>query len=220
VLALVAIGVWQIMRNGGADTALSPLQQFRVSLPGRAVLGVFNIFGRIFTSQMIFPELAVWTLLGATINVALIALAMRLDADYAEASVIHSQKMYERIQRARRGGLGAWNTKVSARRRLPVLPWLGGAGPIAWRQMLTALRNARGFLILALLATLVAVPTFLLGRMRGHFTPMIYALAWMSLFLPARITFPICETLFSRDRATISSATGRRRNHRAIRPLE
>ena len=71
-------------------------------------------------------------------------LVLKLDADYLEAAAAVSQKVYEQLQRIRQGGgLSMPATRGAARLRLPGLPWLGGAGPIAWRQVLISLRTSR-----------------------------------------------------------------------------
>ena len=41
-------------------------------------------------------------------------------------------------------------SKAEARLRIPNLPWLGGVGPLAWRQLLIAMRTSRLVIILSL----------------------------------------------------------------------
>ena len=81
----------------------------------------------------------------------MLLLILKLDADYLEAAAAYSQKLYERILRARIGGGVAMPAGARAGRfRLPQPPWLVGAGPIAWRQMLLAIRTSRHMFIICL----------------------------------------------------------------------
>ena len=78
-------------------------------------------------------------------------LVIKLDSDYLEEAAAVSQKLYERMQRARKGGgLALPASKTAARLRIPRLPWLGGAGPIAWRQVLVATRTSRLIILISL----------------------------------------------------------------------
>ncbi len=82
---------------------------------------------------------------------------LKLDANYIESAATISQKVYERIRRTKQGGGVAMPVGARAGRlRLPPLPWLAGAGPIAWRQLLLAMRTSRHMLII----TLILVVTF------------------------------------------------------------
>jgi hypothetical protein len=52
----------------------------------------------------------------------------------------------------------------TARRRLPQLPFLGGIGPIAWRQLTSAARGSRGLIIALFVLALFVGPFFVVGR--------------------------------------------------------
>ncbi len=81
----------------------------------------------------------------------MLVLIFKLDANYLEQAAAISQKVYERLRRAggRRGGDAG--ERRAGRFRLPQPPRLAGAGPIAWRQMLLAIRTSRHFLIVILI---------------------------------------------------------------------
>ena len=67
---------------------------------------------------------------------------LKLDANYIESAATISQKVYERIRRTKQGGGVAMPVGARAGRlRLPPFPWLAGVGPIAWRQLLLAMRT-------------------------------------------------------------------------------
>ena len=101
------------------------------------ILAPFEVFSHAILAVDVFPDLVGWGVAAAAIDLGLLILVVKLDADYVEGAAAISQKLYERMQRARKGGGVALPTsKVEARLRIPRLPWLGGAGPLAWRQLL------------------------------------------------------------------------------------
>jgi hypothetical protein len=194
-LALVAIGVllavmaWHAFGAGVSGGFSGVMQRLRESTAGRGLLAVFDVFARTMTAETFYPDVVRWGGLSLAVVGALVLLVLRLDADYVEASVVQSQKLYERLQRRRRGGFAGWSGKATTRGRLPQLPWLGGAGPIAWRQLLSALRHSRGLLIALAIMAVVACPILFIARDERSFGPLLGALAWMSVFLTQRMTF-------------------------------
>ncbi len=170
-LALTLAGValtlgWAF--SGEADGKfLAGLEGFRQSVLGRCLAAPGGPFARVITARSFFPELVLWGALAVGIDAALLALVMKLDVNYLEASLGVSQRLYERVQRARRGS--AWVSSGKAWGSIPPLPWLGGAGPIARIQLIKAARsipNAMVFIIVVgslMLAGAVAssrVPSF------------------------------------------------------------
>jgi hypothetical protein len=67
-----------------------------------------------------------------------------------ESSIAVNRKIYRRLQQMRRSGGIVSAGKTTARVRLPRLPWLGGAGPIARKQLISAVRIAPGAVIFLL----------------------------------------------------------------------
>lgn len=125
----------------------------------RGVSAPLAVFGRAVAAGTLFPEFAIWGGAAAAIDVVLVVLIVRLDADFTAASIEVSRMRYERLQRFRQGGFGVLFVSPRSRRlRFPRLPRWGGAGPIAWRQLTGAVRNARGILfVLAMLVPGVVV---------------------------------------------------------------
>jgi hypothetical protein len=125
------------------------------------------------------------------INAVLLLIVFYLDADYLEAAATKSQRVYERAQRLRKGGLSALaKPGRKGKWSIPTLPYLRGAGPVAWRQMTTALRNARGLLfILLILAITVGPITFAPGNDQNINTTLISALAFSTLIVGALLRF-------------------------------
>jgi Putative ABC exporter len=189
VVVLLAVMAWHAFGAGVGGGFSGVMQRLRESTAARGLLAVFEVFARTMTAETFYPEVVRWGGLALAVVGALVLLVLRLDADYVEASVMQSQKLYERLQRRRRGGFTGWSGKATTRGRLPQLPWLGGAGPIAWRQLLSALRHSRGLLIALAIMAVVACPILVIARDERSFGPLLGALAWMSVFLTQRMTF-------------------------------
>jgi hypothetical protein len=151
VLVAVAVGMSQAFAWSGAGNLTQMARHFAGTAPGLVVLAPFQVFGHAAFSRQVFPDLLLWGSGGLLIDAAVLVLILKLDADYMEMAATVSQKMYAQIQRMRQGGgfsagagSGAW------RFRIPALPWLGGAGPVAWRQLLLAIRTSRQMIVMSL----------------------------------------------------------------------
>jgi hypothetical protein len=195
VIALMVPGVWQVLHVGAQRGVLVLLRQFRETWAGCFLLAPFEAFGRTITAETLFPEFVAWAAVALTVDLALLVVVIRLDANYLEAAVAISQKIYGRFERARRGGGVDLGTRWTARWHLPQLPWVGGAGPIAWRQLTTGLRNSRTFLILLVILAASAGPMVIsLGSREGSPPEaMVWALigivAWMTLWFTTIVPF-------------------------------
>jgi hypothetical protein len=185
--AFVLVIAWALNTNG-RDLA-NLLGLIRESTAGRVLFAVFDVYGQVMTADRLYPELLVWGGLALTINCALAVFVMYLDADYVEASVIHSQKQYERLQRVRRGGLAGWSGYKAKKIRFAPCPWFGGTGPIAWRQFVSAVRSARGLLIILVILAVVVAPALVLSRSGKGMMAVLGVIGWMGVFLTQRITF-------------------------------
>ena len=137
--AIMAVLVWYLARV--ANGLAGALALFQSSFMGTLVLAPFEVFVHIFLSPSIYPDLLGWAALGFAINAALLAIIILLDSHSYEASVAASLKLHKRWVRARRSGL-LWGTQPVVVRSLRTPPLLGGTGPVAWRQLLTALRTS------------------------------------------------------------------------------
>ena len=146
-----------------ADVAAS----FRSTWPGRVLLAPFDVFSNAMLAERWFPDLIGWAGAATAIDLALLLLVLRLDADYLEWSTAISQAMYEQMQRIRRsGGFAIHLPRRNSRFRLPQLPWMGGAGPIAWRQMILTARTSRAMvrMILTLGVLFLVWNWYMFGR--------------------------------------------------------
>src|SRR5262249_36098254 len=97
----------------------------------------------------------------------LLIVILKMDANYLEAAAAISQKVYEQLRRTKQGGgLAMPTTARGARIHLAQLPWLGGAGPIAWRQLVLALRTSRHVILTSLATAAMFVIASLLSSRR------------------------------------------------------
>jgi hypothetical protein len=136
---VIAALVWYLA--GTSNGLAGALALFQSSLMGTLVLAPFEVFVHVFLSSSIYPELLGWAVLGFAINAALLAIIILLDGYSYEASVAASLKLHKRWVRARSSGL-LWGAQPVVVRSSRPPPLLGGVGPIAWRQLLSALRTS------------------------------------------------------------------------------
>jgi len=158
VLVLAAMAAGPAISTGFERGLMPAVESIRSSTVGFWLLLPFEPFGRTFVAQHVFPDLVGWATLAAAVDLALLGLVMRLDVNYLEAAVAVSQKLYQQRQQAQRGGT-AWVKPTGAGWRVPSLPWCGGVGPIARKQLTTAMRSARGFLIFFLVMGVILAGT-------------------------------------------------------------
>jgi putative ABC exporter len=158
---LVAGLVLEARSTGAADFA-ELFRALATSPIVRALLTPLSWFVDAFTAESAW-QLLTGAVLSLLVDLALLALVLGLDAHYLEAAAAASEKMYARLQRLRTGGgAAAWGALgEKARFSLPSLPSWGGIGPIAWRQMVSALRGIKGLVIvLIILGLMVGMPMF------------------------------------------------------------
>ncbi|MCC6794668.1 MAG: hypothetical protein IT366_06070 [Candidatus Hydrogenedentes bacterium] len=187
--AVVAVAAGRIMAARGEARTGNFVELLRESPWLSYVLLPFEPFARVITSATAI-ELAQWTTICIAVNAALFALIVLFDAEYRETAIRVSQRVYGRMQRAQRTGMGQVSVS-SGGRSVPHLPWLGGAGPIVWRQSTNLLRNGRSILfMMILLSVAIGVPA-----MRGAeehkntLTLSITLFAWLTFLLSMMVRF-------------------------------
>jgi hypothetical protein len=174
----------------------NPVEQIARALDrspvARVVLSPVVPFVRTFTADS-FGDGLLWGGASLAIVLALLLGVMRLDADYREASMAASQRVYDRLQRVRRGKLMSQfaGGKPGARRRsrLRMFPYLAGAGPTAWRQLTTALRTSRAMLWFFLLISLTIVPAFFTRGRSGSAAIILAAGIWGTMLFTSMLRF-------------------------------
>ncbi len=150
----------------------------------RAVLAPFEIFSRLLQADTA-GQLAVWGGAALGANAAVMVFVLWLDANFLEASLAASQRRYEWLQRAKRGGgVPSFRVRSKPWLSLPRFPRLGGAGPIAWRQALELLRNS-GRLIFILPAVIVAAAPALFTGPQGLIGSIVIVVVFISFLTSA-----------------------------------
>jgi hypothetical protein len=167
ILLALAQMMWQTPVQNPAEL----VRRFRASWSGMVLLAPFEIFTHAILARRLFPDLISWSAGALAIDLGLLALVFRLDADYLESAAALSQKVYDKIQRMKQGGgIALPVSKRAAKIRLGRFPWLGGAGPLAWRQILIALRTSKYALIVSTgIAVIFAILAFVGERNRTSF---------------------------------------------------
>jgi hypothetical protein len=188
VAALVLVAV--VARNWvTAHGSMDAVYQFRYSDLGQNLLAPFDPFGRAITASDA-GELARAGGEAVLIDLGLLLVVVLLDANYLEAATAASQRRYAQVQRIRGGSLLSSGVKGEASWRLPPPPWLWGAGPIAWRQATSALRSARGLLVVLLLIAVCIGPLFgSMLRAANATQPLIGVIAWLTILLSGLLKF-------------------------------
>lgn len=166
IAATVALAIGRAGRTTLDSNWQETLRAARHSGFADVLLAPFGIYANIIAAERLVPDALGWTALGAILAAAGYAVAIRLDANYLETAVRVSQQIQERVRRASSDGIFARSSHRAVRTsKLPQPPWLGGVGPLAWRQTLQAVRGGRGGMLLAVIVfAAVATPVFLGSR--------------------------------------------------------
>lgn len=186
VVGVVFARQW-LQSHGGMEAVYA----LRDSDAGRAVLRLFESFGNAMTADSA-QELARWAGEAVAINVILLVVVVLLDNNYMEAALSASRRRYAQIQRIRSGRLLGTPTRSEVKWSIPQPPWLGGAGPIAWRQATSAARSAQGLLMVLLIGAVAAGPLFssLLDAPGTDYTSVLVGLlAWFTVLLSGLLKF-------------------------------
>ncbi|MGR9088843.1 MAG: hypothetical protein ACU841_17505 [Gammaproteobacteria bacterium] len=157
---LLAAAGWHDAGTAGGLKSL--LAQFQSSPAGALILAPFDVFAHITLAQSVYPDLLLWSSLGLALNLGLVAVIVRLDRLSGEDSTVSSLERHQRWARARRSGL-LWGAQPVIVRSLRHPPVLGGIGPIAWRQMLSAFRSSSRVLLTFLGMAVCAGPLLVLA---------------------------------------------------------
>ena len=191
VILAVAVSLAPLVKRSDASPGFFGIaSHVRDSTPGQVVLAPFVVFAHVLAARDL-AEMAQWSGAALAILAALLAVVLVLDAHYLELSAAAGQRVYERVQHARRTGSTRLRTSAGAARlRVPMLPRCGGAGPIAWRQLTTALRQSRSLLILLLLISLAAAPAMYAGGIKLASPNALAGMAlWLSFMLANTLRF-------------------------------
>ncbi|MGP0065293.1 MAG: putative ABC exporter domain-containing protein [Isosphaeraceae bacterium] len=151
LLLMLFVGLGQIGRRVQAGGIAELAAGLRESQTFRVLLAPFEVFTRVTFAEAMSPAWLGWGAAALAIDLGLLILILKLDANYLESAAAISQKVYEQMRRARMGGGVAMPAGARAGRfRLPQPPRLAGAGPVAWRQLLLAVRTSRHMFVACL----------------------------------------------------------------------
>jgi hypothetical protein len=159
-IALI-LGYGLYRASGGAEsdwgTVVDRLEQTPVL---DTLLEPLRCFSRALAAESFWPDFVWWGGCSLAIDLGLLALVFLLDAWQIEAATAAGERIYAQVQRVRMGGAAAAVIGKTAKRRfrVPSLPWLGGAGPIAWRQLTAVPRSRSALVVLFLLIPLLFIP--------------------------------------------------------------
>jgi hypothetical protein len=161
LIVLAARWLPAVLDQGFQKTA----HNLRISTVGFWLFMPLEPFVRTIAAENIMPELIGWAAAAMVVDLALLALVLQIDVNYLESSIVVSRKRYALLQQRR--STGRLIVKPQVAWRVPRLPWLGGAGPIAWRQLTTAMRGMYGFLPFFLIFSGLAAAPLLLHNQKS-----------------------------------------------------
>jgi len=193
LLAIIAIGTTLAARPHG--NSLDFMMRVHATIAGRVLLAPFDVFAHTITAGG--ADLLKWGVPALLIDLLMVALVIGLDANYLETAATVSQRRYERRQRSRGGGVARLAGASGPRFRVIQLPRFGGAGPIAWRQLVGAVRSSRALLIL-LIVIGIAGGTFILQHRDNSFSSvekLLGAVAWINMVLISMLKFDFRDEL-------------------------
>jgi hypothetical protein len=192
VVLVTAVALSSSARAGRGDW-LRLLEEVLDSPVVQVVLAPVGWLVRASTAERLWPDLVQWAALGAALDIGLLLLVLGLDAHYLETAATASEKAYARLQRVRQAGPALGLAGGGARLRLPSLPRWGGIGPLAWRQLTTAVRSFWAVVLLLVVFGVVATPMFLeVGRGARDAPPpaaLAALLLAMGLFVTTMLPF-------------------------------
>ena len=156
----------------------------------RILLAPFACFGEAMTVRT-FPDLLRWAAPAITIDAALLCLLLMMDSNYLEAASVASDRRSAHLQRIRGGSFLSIGISGDARWHVPQPPFLGGIGPVLWRQITSAVRSSKGLLFLVLiLAVGVAPLVYSTGRQTQQFaTTFAMVAVWLTLLVSTMLKF-------------------------------
>ncbi len=158
VLSLLLMAVSQTIIAAPSGDFSSLANAFQNSSSGAMLLAPFGVFTR-----MLFPvNLSMFLSCFGTVlilDLCLLVSAYRLDGLSLEAALAISEKMTARLKRLQTKGASqifGSPTSQSAGRRLPLLPFWNGIGPIIWQRVTTNIRTSLKLFLMLGGATLLA----------------------------------------------------------------
>lgn len=153
IIAAAAVALVPLWNSSDVGSLTEFVDYIRQSSLVVALLSPFQLFGNLLTATTAMDcARFVWPCL--LVNLGMFLLVLYLDANFLEASLQFSRRLYRRAQQARRSGVAFPVGK--ARFSLPRLPHWRGAGPVAWRQLTNAWRRSKAMLLTSIAVVVIA----------------------------------------------------------------
>lgn len=185
ITVATALYAWASPDRGILDL----LSEFRHSWIGTVILIPYIVFAELFVAPS-GSDLVLWVLVAVIINAALLYAVIVLDARTADRALAENARLSNRWERIKQGGsfFATERTEVRSIRRAPSI---GGLGPIAWRQVLNALRNSfKLILVFAGLAASIAPISLALGAPVTQEQTLMIIYIFIAFILPRNL---ICD---------------------------
>ena len=185
IVVATVLYAWVMPDRGMIDL----LSAFRHSWIGTIILMPYIVFAELYVAPSV-SQLTVWSLVAVVINAALLRAVIALDAHTADRALAENARMSSRWDRIKQGGsfFATQQTEVRSIRRAPIL---GGLGPIAWRQVLNALRNSfKLFFIFAGLAACIPPISSAIGAPVTQAETLMIIYVFMAFILPRNL---VCD---------------------------
>lgn len=194
LLGGIAYIVYYVNKQPGPIT--ETVHRVAVSSPMRIITAPATVFARVFNARSV-PEFAIYASVCLAMIGAAAGLVLMFDKGYMEAALRASQRRQARVARHLRGVSISADKPVRAV-RLPSMTGLGPAGAIVKKQLITAVRSSRGWIIAFIITVAYGYfVTHLMGKMSDHaaarqpvvFAGLIPAMAIMLMMLPQMLRF-------------------------------
>ena len=186
---LLVVYAGRMWMKAGLTNGKAALELFRASPIGAALVAPLEPFAQLMTAGT-SAELLQYLGLSLVIVLALLVVVFNLDAWYTETAIAASERRYAKIQRVRTGSFLSVGVSKTAHWTLPALPWAGGAGPIAWRQLTSAARSSRGLLLLLLIVAVGAAPALSMAQSDGHiYRFLVGVIIWLTFLCSSMMNF-------------------------------
>jgi hypothetical protein len=185
---VVAVAVFVVLRTSGYTGGILELvKEIDQTAVFQYAIAPLNWYVKVLTARQLDAAFFRYAGQCLALDLGLLVLVFALDARFTEQAAVNSERRYARLQRLRSGGLAGMSTPRSGKPRffLAPLPYLGGVGPIAWRQMLAALRSQRllGILIFATLMSCIGPIIAMMSEPGPAGQALPYTLASMTLVM-------------------------------------
>ncbi len=112
VLIVLFLGLGQVAGRVQGRGIREMAAGLRESKALRVLVAPFEVFTHAIFAEAWFPDLLAWGAGALAIDLALLALILKLDANYLESAAAISQKVYERLRR--RGWAAVWPCRPAA----------------------------------------------------------------------------------------------------------